>query len=133
MTEKTTVNVTTRLSMTENDFWVIESTVNIYWPCFHNSKHCNTRKSFSVILNLVVMFTVVFFGQIQCCNVYSLLIWSSLFGHLDSVILISLIETGNSKWHNGKFNRLKMRSSEIKSLLLVFHFFPFNQILRKWE
>ena len=49
-----------------------------------------TQKSFSVILMLAVTFTVVIFGQIYCRNVYSLLIQSSLFGHLDSVILTSL-------------------------------------------
>ena len=42
------------------------------------------------ILILAVTFTAVNFGQIQCCTIYSLLIRSSLFRHLDSVILISL-------------------------------------------
>ena len=48
---------------------------------------------FLVILILVATFTVIF-GQIQCqknLNVYSLLIQSSLFGHLYSFILASLI------------------------------------------
>ena len=41
--------------------------------------------SFSVILILIVTFTVVNFGQIQCKkrNLYSLLVRSSLFGHLN--------------------------------------------------
>ena len=45
----------------------------------------STQKSFLVILILVVTFTVVIFGQIQYKkhNVYSLLVPSSLFGHLN--------------------------------------------------
>ena len=53
----------------------------------------STQKSFSFILIVVVTFTVVIFGQIQCqkkftftvflCHVYSLLVRSSLFGHLN--------------------------------------------------
>ena len=52
----------------------------------------STQMLFLVILILVVMFTVVIFSQIQCKKhkVYSLLVRSSLFGHLYSVILTSL-------------------------------------------
>ena len=39
-----------------------KKTVNIYWPCFHNWQYC--KHSFSVILILVVTFTVVIFGHI---------------------------------------------------------------------
>ena len=61
---------------------------------------------------LAVTFTVVIFGQIYCRNVYSLLIRSSLFGHLDSVILTSLVSIINGfevcesfePWLMHKFN-----------------------------
>ena len=45
----------------------------------------STQKAFSVILILIVTFTVVIFGQTQCKkrHIYNLLIWSSLFGHLN--------------------------------------------------
>ena len=36
----TTVNVTTSMSLTENELQTYHSTVNIYWPCFHNRQYC---------------------------------------------------------------------------------------------
>ena len=66
----TTVNVTATMSMAENEFkalltyndlvFIIQTTVNMFTVL------SITRKSFSVILNLVVTFTVVFFGHTQC-------------------------------------------------------------------
>ena len=52
----------------------------------------STTKSFSVILLLVVTFTVVIFGQIQCKKNITFTVFS--FGHIYSVILTSLVWSG---------------------------------------
>ena len=77
--------------MTKNDFQVIQSTVSL--QCFQLSELGQymftvlliTRKSFLVILNLVITFTVVFSVKF---NVKKLMFTVFSIGHLYSVILI---------------------------------------------
>ena len=58
----------------------------------------STQKSFSVIFILVVIFTFVIFGQIQCQKNVTFTVFS--FCHLYSVILTSLLKSPQMRRQN---------------------------------
>ena len=73
--------------MTSDIFTSLKTTVNLYLTFFIIYYDCKPIfTSLKTTVNIVtIMFTVVSFGQVQSRkkrNVYSRLIWSSLFGHL---------------------------------------------------